>query len=87
MNNLPRSAYGMTFGPSSNKPGIESRLPDNRIGIKAEIAQDWHDLLGKGEVDAAGGKRRVSARRWGTGPIACLPRIDVLSSARRSLLP
>ena len=58
------------------QPGIKSRLPDNGIRIKAEIAQARRDLLGKGEVDAAGGKRGVSPRYDGERDRYRLPSDD-----------
>ena len=35
---------------------VKSRLPDDRIGIDAEIAQGRRDFLGDPKVDVAGGK-------------------------------
>ena len=50
----PRAACGMTFVAIVEQARIEPRLPDDRIGIDAEIAQGRRDLLGDAQVDVAG---------------------------------
>ena len=42
--------------PIVEEARVEPRLPDDRIGIDAEIAQGRHDFLGDPQVNVAGGK-------------------------------
>ena len=60
----------MTFAPVVEQVRVEPRLPDDRIGIEAELAQGRHDLLGDAEMDVAGGSVRPRASQdEGDGPI------------------
>ena len=66
----------MTFVAVLEQMGIESRLPDDRIGIDAEIAQGRRDFLGDPQMNVAGRKRPPAARQedW-------LPRCGILLAA------
>ena len=79
----PRARCGMTLGAIVEQTRVEPRRPDDRIGIKAELAQGRGDLLGHAEVDVypAGSERvgiavrRDSAARAAvgrsSGPMGC----------------
>ena len=64
---------GDDVGAIVEQARIEPRLPDDRIGIEAEIAQGRHDLLGDAQVDVAGWKRSPRVSQDGDGTVIGCP--------------